>query len=215
MGVGKTILVSRILDHIREFEKDSRIAYFYCNRTRQGHVDIRDVLRSLAQQLSTRPKRHILHNALIRFYERRHRRRGADVPLSLEDIEDLLGQVLDNDSRTYLIVDEIDDMCERDQWDLFSIFKELTSKFSTLKNLLSSQPNAAIRRELRRELKIGVDEIENEDDIRQLIRSRLERRNTHDAHQFVGGELVRACKALSKEAEKNIEETLIDQGRGR
>jgi Cdc6-like AAA superfamily ATPase len=106
-GAGKTILTSIVVEHLEgRYEDDDSvgIAYLYCNFRRQQEQNPSDLLASLLKQLM---QGHIsLPEDAKRLYERHKRKRTRP---SFDEISKVLHAVVVNYSRTFIIIDALDE----------------------------------------------------------------------------------------------------------
>lgn len=73
-GAGKTKLVSKVIDHIRDHQRHSALAYFYCNRNEDSRRDRENILRSFVKQLSLSKDKDAIHEVVVEsYYKKRHR----------------------------------------------------------------------------------------------------------------------------------------------
>ena len=106
-GAGKTILTSIVIDHICSKFGDNAsvdIAYLYCNFRRQFGQRPADLLASLLRQLVQ--KRPSIPDSLNGLNERHN---YSDTRPSLDEISDVLHSVVSDFSRTFIIVDALDE----------------------------------------------------------------------------------------------------------
>jgi hypothetical protein len=108
-GAGKTVLTSIVVDYMeRRFESDHSIGivYLYCNFRRQHEQNPEDLLASLLKQLiQGQPS---MPESMKSLYERHKSRRSRP---SFDEISKELHSVASNYSRTFIIIDALDE-CE-------------------------------------------------------------------------------------------------------
>jgi NACHT domain len=106
-GAGKTIITSLVVDHLcAKFQNDDSvgIAYIYCNFRRQQHQKPKDLLASLVKQLAQR--RPFMSGCVETLYRRHSSERTRP---SLEEISKVLHTVVKDFSKTFIIIDALDE----------------------------------------------------------------------------------------------------------
>ncbi len=106
-GAGKTIITSIVVDHLcSRFENDASvgIAYIYCNFRRQQEQKPEDLLASLLKQLvqEKRSMPEIMKNLYKRHKDKRTRP-------SIEEVSKVLYSVVADYSKTFIIIDALDE----------------------------------------------------------------------------------------------------------
>lgn len=106
-GTGKTILTSMVIDHLLTrfySNSDIGIAYIYCNYQRQNEQNIDNLLASILKQLAeSQPS---LQDPVRDLYGRHEKRKTRP---SYNEISRVLQSVVDTYSRTFIIVDALDE----------------------------------------------------------------------------------------------------------
>src|SRR5205085_1151644 len=106
-GAGKTILTSIVVEHLwTEFQNDASIgiAYLYCNFRQQDKQKPTDLLLSLLKQLVQ--EQPFMPESVRRLHEHHNRQRTWP---SLDEISKVLHSVIADYSRTFLIIDALDE----------------------------------------------------------------------------------------------------------
>lgn len=106
-GAGKTIITSIVVDHLHsKFQNDANvgIAYIYCNFRRQQEQKPEYLLASLLKQLVQ--EKHSMPEILKNLYKRHkdHRTRP-----SIEEVSKVLHSVVTDYSKTFIIIDALDE----------------------------------------------------------------------------------------------------------
>ena len=146
VGVGKSCMMSIVIQHILANAIDNRVAFFYCS---QQHTYSADVLRALLAQLSygtdgdlvqpvrkwfelhtgvTFGKSRTLHTRLLPHLARK---------LSSKECVELLGEIIPQSMQTTFIIDAIDEC--RDEYELLNRLKDMHEQFPNLKIFVSSR----------------------------------------------------------------------------
>jgi Cdc6-like AAA superfamily ATPase len=122
-GAGKTFITSIVIDHLQTNYKNSSIAYLYFSVGQQGQQTVKELLGSLLKQLvrNQSPLPQVVKNLYGRHKERRSQP-------ELREISGVLQSVISPDSRTFFIIDALDE-CQSIYRDTF-----LTEIFSIQKN---------------------------------------------------------------------------------
>ncbi|KAK6529978.1 hypothetical protein TWF694_003353 [Orbilia ellipsospora] len=106
-GAGKTVLTSIVVDHLSTWILDDGkigIAYIYCNFKRTHEQRLDDLLASLLKQLSERQP--FLPENVRALYERHQRNKTRP---SRDDIRQALRAVVSLYSKTFIIIDALDE----------------------------------------------------------------------------------------------------------
>jgi NACHT domain len=106
-GAGKTMITSIVVEHLQtEFRDDSSIgiAYLYCNYRRQEEQKPVDLLASLLKQLVQR--RTSMPKNVVEIYKRHNNERTRP---SFGEISKILHSVIADYSRTFIIIDALDE----------------------------------------------------------------------------------------------------------
>lgn len=106
-GAGKTIITSVVVEHLRtKFQNDGSvgIAYLYCNFRRQQEQKPTNLLASILKQLIQR--RLSVPENIASLYK--HHKEAQNRP-SFDEISEVLQSVIANYSRTYIIIDALDE----------------------------------------------------------------------------------------------------------
>lgn len=170
-GAGKTILCSTIIEEIQKFCENQlghHCAYFYFDFSDKKKQTVNSFLRSIIIQLFVdRPDIPDEVQSLyddLRVIQPRHN--------SL--IKTLLS-LLKTDCRTYIIIDALDECCERDE--MANLIEYLISSSSSIKLLITSRMNQDIISELQPHIEV-VRCIQGEkvdSDIEVYVRKRLDK----------------------------------------
>jgi hypothetical protein len=126
-GAGKTIITSIVVDHLHsKFQNDASvcIAYLYCNFRRQQEETSEALLLSLLKQLIQ--DWLSVPESVKNLYERHQPKRTRP---SLDEISKALHSVITNYSRTFIIIDALDECRVSDGGR-----KQLLSEISNIQN---------------------------------------------------------------------------------
>src|SRR5204863_4048651 len=106
-GAGKTILTAIVIEHLwTKFQNDASIgiAYLYCNFRKQDEQKPIDLLLSLLKQLVQ--EQSSMTESVKSLHKHHNRKRTRP---SLDEIVKVLLSVITNYSRTFLIIDALDE----------------------------------------------------------------------------------------------------------
>lgn len=109
-GAGKTFITSVVIDYIQTNYKNSSIAYLYCNIGRQGEQTLEGLLGSILKQLVW--NRSPLPKEVKDLYNQHKDKKSR--PKHIE-ISMVLQSVISPDSRTFIIIDALDECQNRDR----------------------------------------------------------------------------------------------------
>jgi Cdc6-like AAA superfamily ATPase len=108
-GAGKTIITSIVVEYLQINQENSSIAYLYCNVGRQHEQTLENLLKSILKQLvQTQPN---LPKSVKDLYERHKKNQSQP---RLQEISEILQTIISLDSRTFIIVDALDECQNRD-----------------------------------------------------------------------------------------------------
>ncbi|KAF7559480.1 hypothetical protein G7046_g4676 [Stylonectria norvegica] len=203
-GAGKTFLVSRVVDWVRNGLQDNEntdegFAYFYCNRHEEDRRRPESILRSLVRQLSSRAAADNEIHQTLRDLKKRLMRDGRS--LDIDASKDVLLELVNTYPATTIVLDALDE-CEADsREELMTALDYLMERsHSPLKVLISSRPNPDISNHFRAQPCIEVQATDNETDIKAFVDDRLSR-DTRWA-------------SLSRNLQEEIRSTLLAGSRG-
>ena len=108
-GAGKTILTSRIIDHLRDEKTESTTSFFYCreddlNESGKCMSLYKSLLRQLVEQ-----KRHLLPL----YYDKKLK--GQEILNNEETARSLLKLCFDGEGAHFIVIDGLDDFCAGDR----------------------------------------------------------------------------------------------------
>jgi Cdc6-like AAA superfamily ATPase len=107
LGAGKTMITAIVVDHLcTKFQNDASvsIAYLYCNFRRQHEQKPAYLLASLLKQLVQ--EQPSMPESVKSLYERHKEKRTCP---SFDDISKVLHSIITNYSKTFLIIDALDE----------------------------------------------------------------------------------------------------------
>jgi Cdc6-like AAA superfamily ATPase len=122
-GAGKTFITSIVVDYLQTNYQTSSIAYLYCSVGQQGQQTAKGLLGSILKQLVR--NRSPLPKVVKGLYDRHKEKRSQP---ELREITEVLQSIISPDSRTFIIIDALDE-CQNRYRGTF-----LTEIFSLQKN---------------------------------------------------------------------------------
>jgi Cdc6-like AAA superfamily ATPase len=132
-GAGKTIMTSIIIEYLQSNYTDSNIAYIYCNielRDKQiPTVMLESVLKQLVQKQSPLPQ------GVKDLYERH---KGKQSRPRLQELSEVLQSVISPGSRTFIIIDALDECQNHDKCRSKLLSEIFTLQNKTQLNLLAT-----------------------------------------------------------------------------
>lgn len=187
-GAGKTSLLSRMVDHFLEEQRDSfgldnapgdiQVAYFYCKSDDDSRRSSENIFRSYIKQLCDQYAD--LPDPLRALYEDKGRKGSATTRWKSFDYIKVLNELVRRRRKTLFILDALDE-CRNDVAInvVLSDFQKLLDGGggdSPVKVIISSRFSSIeqARRGFRGHYHLEINGDDNQDDIRDLIRDRME-----------------------------------------
>ncbi|RYP21890.1 hypothetical protein DL765_001966 [Monosporascus sp. GIB2] len=124
-GAGKTIITSIVIEYLQTNYKSSSIAYLYCNVGRQGQQTTQGLFASILKQLVR--NQSPLPKDVKDLYDRHKAQQSRP---GLKEILVVLQSVISSDSRTFIIIDALDECQNHD-----SCRDNLLSEIFTLQDM--------------------------------------------------------------------------------
>lgn len=170
-GAGKTMIAAIAVDHIWKVFKDNNVgvAFIYNNYNRHKDQTVTKLLAAILKQLvRERP----LYGEPVKNLHTEHADRGTDP--SLDEICNALNSVLNNYSKTYIILDALDE-CTDDNGtrsNLISILRNLQIGTNT-SLLVTSRFDSGIEQSLQGSPTLKIEA--NEADVKRYVAGQLHR----------------------------------------
>ncbi|CEF79534.1 unnamed protein product [Fusarium graminearum] len=143
-GAGKTITTAIAIEYLQSRFKDDPtvgVAYVYCSYQKSHQQNSQDVFTSFLKQLALHQSR--LPTEIHKLYEKNDN--GNKTPL-FEDIITTLRDVMNSFSKTFIIVDALD---EKDSWESF-MSDMLELRGQTAANIfITSRPNLSLQEKMQ------------------------------------------------------------------
>ncbi|KAL4875863.1 hypothetical protein BJY04DRAFT_223608 [Aspergillus karnatakaensis] len=167
-GAGKTVLASIIIDHLLQrvkTQKDNGVAYIYCNFRQQHEQSTVDLIASLLKQLASSSA------AIQRIYNLYLQHKKTQTRPRLYEISELLFATVGEYSKTYFVIDAVDECILPDSsrflFEMFSLQKKRNVNILATSRKL---PEILSKFEGRPALEIRA----HEDDVKRYLRGRLQ-----------------------------------------
>jgi len=179
-GAGKTILTSIVIDHLYELNHDNPttgIAYIYFNFRQQHEQKSEDLLSSLLKQLLW--GQESIHESVKTLYERH---RPNQTRPSLGEIGAVLRSVVINYSRTFIIIDALDE-CQVSDENRTKFLSEISKlRLQTQANLfLTSRHIPEIEMEF--EGSVSMEIRASSDDVRRYLEGHMSQLPSFISHK--------------------------------
>jgi hypothetical protein len=182
VGVGKTKLVSTVVDQLRSVPELSPrtygLAYFYCDRNQNDRNTDEAVLDSMIRQLALQIDKEHLSKKLCEMHQIAEAG-GFTSKFSPEDRIALLAEELQEFPQIYLVVDALDECSEQCRQSLVFALQECTQQAKRpVKLFLSSRPEQDLKglvSSFKGARNLNVGAADNAADIDIHVRSMLER----------------------------------------
>ncbi|KAF0328745.1 hypothetical protein GQ607_004157 [Colletotrichum asianum] len=178
-GAGKTYLTSKVIDtvvaSINESAKcNEAMAFFYCKRDEENRRKPRDILQSILRQLSSdiisdKCKIHPRLRGLPDELERKGK------TFDFFTCKDLIREIIEDYSRTFIILDALDECDRESREELMTACDELIQGNANIRVFLSSRTDDDIRRHFQFRPVIEIQTKDNEDDISRFVEDKLSR----------------------------------------
>ncbi|KAF7536892.1 hypothetical protein G7054_g4190 [Neopestalotiopsis clavispora] len=202
VGVGKTCLVSKAVDHIREIVKaspDEGLAFFYCDHQEDLRRTPVSIFQSLLRQLLLSSEGH--HEVRKEIYDRWQSQKSQEIGINLEECQEYLFRLIDKSAKTTIVLDGMDECEPKSRRIIIEGFKSLTKKcHKPLRILVASRPERDIRDKLAPDSNIEVREEYNEADIKVFVTEEIV---NHDN-----------WNNMPSDIQLKIEEKIVDQSHG-
>ena len=190
-GTGKTGLVCRVIENLRENLEDPetgqeirRLAIFYCSNDKAktgreetfSRADPKEALRSIVSQLSTRKNDRYVAPIVRERFEASGPGSDNQRPLDYSDCVEILVEI--SKLLPITIVLDAFDECDQDKSpDLIKHLKDVIDRSpDRVKVFISTRSFPAIENDLKADSSIGVTPERNKDDVREFIEKTLDNR---------------------------------------
>ncbi|KAF2731353.1 hypothetical protein EJ04DRAFT_566899 [Polyplosphaeria fusca] len=173
-GVGKTVLVSSLIEHIADSPRYKAgidaLSYHYCDFSDPSTLEPAKILGSLVWQTTARTNNI---SPAIRTLYRKYAQQSPQSGMLVQILSDVVAPVY---GTTYLIIDGLDESRERQQLlDAIQPLHQVSEKSRSIKILLSSRPELDIRQRLLSNLSFLIETTHTELAIKTHIRSEIAR----------------------------------------
>ena len=175
MGIGKTFLTSKVIDHVitlAKRRKDEGFAFFYCNRNEEERRNPLSVLRSIVRQLSTAPCKSEQLRTRLRELYREMKEKGSDLTFAV--CKEQLLESVNLYSRTTLVLDALDECEPNSRAELMKTLETLLyDPRQSVKVFVSSRPDRDIRARFIDRPNLEIQATYNENDIRKYVNEEI------------------------------------------
>ncbi|KAI9786673.1 MAG: hypothetical protein M1839_006224 [Geoglossum umbratile] len=146
-GAGKTVLSSIVIEHLVSLcavQPGSRVAYFYFDFSDKAKQNTFGCLKSIAYQLCEQSEE--LHEDIVALYDDYSR---SPTGLTTEVLVDISALLLSSSSKSYLVIDALDECSEQERDSFLTSLQEIKSAASGNYNIfITSRPEADIQRKM-------------------------------------------------------------------
>jgi Cdc6-like AAA superfamily ATPase len=201
-GAGKTKLVSKVIDSLTNDLPHEKLAYFYCDRNQEPRRNPENILRSFVKQLSISSSQDMIQDCLVQLYNQKRREGFSSNKLSFAESEALLFQLIQPYSRTFLVLDALDECDKSLRGQLIEAFNRLLSASKGLSIFISSRRDADIKYQFEKKANIGIEATDNQNDIITFVTEKIE-----------SSQLKRRIK-IPEGLQRDIIQTILDKSRG-
>ncbi len=177
-GAGKTKVVSRVIDHIRDElsrrRNDEAFAYFYYSRNDPKCCTPLAAVCSLTRQLSLGVNGRGMHVSLVRLFKSNQSRSLALDKMDNEAAKRLLLEFVDAFAQTTLVLVALDECKEALRMTLVDLLEKLTSGASKpVKIFISSRIDREIAVRLDSGPIVAIKATKNQDDIAMFVEAEI------------------------------------------
>ncbi|KAI9762711.1 MAG: hypothetical protein M1840_001178 [Geoglossum simile] len=143
-GAGKTVLSSIVIEYLISMHPRSQVAYFYFDFSDKAKQNTFSCLKSIAFQLCEKSEE--LHEDVVALYEDYSR---SSAGLSTEVLVDILALLLSSSSKTYLVIDALDECSEQERESFLASLGEIKSAAcGNYGVFITSRPETDIQRKI-------------------------------------------------------------------
>ncbi|CUS11595.1 unnamed protein product [Tuber aestivum] len=203
-GCGKSVLSATAIEdvqHLCNANDDYALAYFYFTFSDSEKQELHNMLLSLIGQLPKKPSDRGFPGAVVDLY---NSTKATGKSANTAALKDLLSHIIKCFSRTFIVLDALDEFPKDTRESLLSWIGELTAdhKVGSLSVLVTSRPEADIVRSLGplAAFPIPLQSKTVDQDIRTYVQKSL------------GGK--DGFKKFTKEIKNEIEDTLVSRSQG-
>jgi hypothetical protein len=154
------------------------------------------------QQLSISPSQDMIQDCLVQLYNQKRREGFSSNKLSFVESEALLLQLIQPYSRTFLVLDALDECDKSLRGQLIETFNRLLSASKGLSIFISSRRDADIKYQLEKNANVGIEATDNQNDIITFVAEKIE------SSQF-----KRRIK-IPEDLQRDISQTILDKSGG-
>jgi hypothetical protein len=126
-------------------------------------------LRSFVKQLSISPKQDAIQDCLIQLYRQKQRDGFSSNKITFAESETLLPRLFQAYSRTFIVLDALDECDQQLRGQLIEVFNRFASNTKELKIFISSRRDADIKHQLEKKANVGIEATDNKHDISTFV----------------------------------------------
>ncbi|KIM98437.1 hypothetical protein OIDMADRAFT_20084 [Oidiodendron maius Zn] len=209
IGVGKTILVSKVVDHfLSNACYGQSLAYFYCQRgTNEPKRSIpSEILCSIVKQLAFNETTQTLIKPVGNSYDERAKKGFARGSFDIEESTDLILKMSELIPSMIIVIDALDEVDPDRRHELLQAFENICSTASNpVKLFVSSRNDTDIRTMLEGSLNLFIDATDSCGDIETFVVKEV--KTVIKRKRLIGGK-------VSPELENLVVQTLIGRAEG-
>ncbi|KAF3012810.1 hypothetical protein E8E14_007706 [Neopestalotiopsis sp. 37M] len=202
VGVGKTCLMSKAVDHMRRISAaspDEGFAFFYCDHQEELRRKPVSIFLCLLRQLLLSSTGH--HKVGKELYDRWQSQKSQEIGLNLVECQEYLCRLIDESAKTTIFLDALDECEPKSRRSMIEGFKFISKKcHKPLRILVASRPERDIRDRLSAVSNIEVREEYNEADIQVFVKEEIVNHGN--------------WRNLPSDIHLKIEETIMGQSHG-
>jgi hypothetical protein len=162
----------------------------------------KNILRSFVKQLSISSSQDMIQDCLVQLYNQKRREGFSSNKLSFAESEALLFQLIRPYSRTFLVLDALDECDKSLRGQLIEVFNRLLSTAKGLSIFISSRRDADIKYQFEKKANVEIEATDNQNDIITFVAERIE-----------SSQLKRRIK-IPENLQRDVIQTILDKSEG-
>jgi hypothetical protein len=172
---------------------DSKLAYFYCNRSEESRRDPESILRTLIQQLAQTPSEDKLLTPVLDIYMEREKEGQLSSRLTLKECQNLLVRLVTLYPQTTICIDALDEVDHKLRLELVEALRHIVQRSNTLvKVFATTRMDIDILLQFEMFPRIELEPDDNVDDINRFVKEKVQ--STIERKQLLNGNVANELK---------------------
>ncbi|KAJ5970618.1 uncharacterized protein N7479_000536 [Penicillium vulpinum] len=215
-GAGKTKLISRLVDFYNDALEDdkpheemddevetSQLAYFYCRQDDTNRQDWRNILCTLAKQLTRSCNR--LPTEVMRVFKQRGKLDSPDPNMTSLECEEILKCFIQHNGKVTLILDAFDECAKDTKRILLEVFDRLAQSALPVSVIMSSRDDDSFTG-FQNMTKVKISSSDNGEDIIKFVREKISEFRADEKRRGVDSGMSRLSPDLEDQIIVKFEE---------